>query len=73
MQSVFSKMKRHRTTAAQGREAEDGPNNAFTGKPLTRQYFNILQTRRNLPVYAQRYVLRGLKIDRADCNAGTSS
>jgi pre-mRNA-splicing factor ATP-dependent RNA helicase DHX15/PRP43 len=47
-------LKRHETTAAQGMKAEDGPNNPFTGKSLTKKYFNILKTRRNLPVSAQR-------------------
>lgn len=47
---------RHETTAAMAKKAEDGPNNAFTGKPLSKQYFNILKTRRNLPVHAQRSV-----------------
>ena len=50
----LNKMRRHKTTAAQGKEAEDGPTNAFTGRPLSQQYFSILKGRRNLPVYAQR-------------------
>lgn len=45
---------RHETTSAMAKKAEDGPNNPFTGKPLSTQYFNILKTRRNLPVHAQR-------------------
>ena len=52
----FSNMRRHKTTAAQGKALEDGPTNAFTGRPLTQQYMNILKGRRNLPVYAQRLV-----------------
>lgn len=47
-------LKRHATTTAQAQKAEDGPNNPFNGKPLSQQYFNILKTRRNLPVHAQR-------------------
>lgn len=46
--------RRHETTAAMARKAEDGPNNPFNGKALSSQYFNILKTRRNLPVHAQR-------------------
>lgn len=48
-------MPRHKTTAAMVRKAEDGPNNPFSGKPLSKQYFNILKARRGLPVHAQRY------------------
>lgn len=51
-------MPRHKTTAGMARKAEDGPNNAFSGKPLSKQYFNILKARRGLPVHAQRYKLR---------------
>ena len=47
---------RHGTNAAMAKKAEDGPNNPFTGKPLSTQYFNILKTRRNLPVHVQRLV-----------------
>ena len=36
------------------RLAEDGPNNPFNGRSLSKSYFNILKTRRNLPVHAQR-------------------
>ncbi len=46
----------HETTAAMAQQAEDGPNNPYNGKPLSKQYFNILKTRRNLPVHAQRSV-----------------
>lgn len=52
--SMLTKFKRHETTAALAKEAEDGPNNPFSGKPLSAQYISILKTRRNLPVYAQR-------------------
>jgi pre-mRNA-splicing factor ATP-dependent RNA helicase DHX15/PRP43 len=54
--SLLETFKRHETTAPQAMEAEDGPDNAFTGKPLSNRYFGILKTRRNLPVHAQRYV-----------------
>ena len=46
----------HATTAKDARKAEDGPNNPFNGKTLSDNYFAILETRRNLPVHAQRYV-----------------
>jgi pre-mRNA-splicing factor ATP-dependent RNA helicase DHX15/PRP43 len=52
--SALAGFPRHRTTAAMAKEAEDGPDNPFNGKPLSPQYFNILKTRRNLPVHAQR-------------------
>lgn len=52
--SALAGFPRHRTTAAMAKKAEDGPNNPFNGKPLSTQYFNILKTRRNLPVHAQR-------------------
>jgi len=51
------RMPRHETNAAMARKAEDGPNNPFNGRPLSTSYFNILKTRRNLPVHAQRSVL----------------
>ncbi|KAI9666800.1 MAG: DEAH-box ATP-dependent RNA helicase prp43 [Alyxoria varia] len=46
--------KRHATKAKQAKEAEDGPDNPFNGKPLSDKYFSILESRRNLPVHAQR-------------------
>lgn len=46
--------KQHHTTAQEAEQAEDGPNSPFTGRPLSASYFKILQTRRNLPVHAQR-------------------
>ncbi|KAJ8063182.1 hypothetical protein OCU04_008421 [Sclerotinia nivalis] len=52
--SGLTKFKRHQTTAAQAHEAEDGPLNPFNDKPLSKQYFNILKTRRDLPVHRQR-------------------
>ncbi|KUJ22945.1 P-loop containing nucleoside triphosphate hydrolase protein [Mollisia scopiformis] len=50
----LSKFKRHATTALQAHVAEDGPNNPFNNAPLSKQYFNILRTRRDLPVHKQR-------------------
>jgi len=45
---------RHKSTAVQAHTAEDGPNNPFNNAPLSKQYFNILKTRRDLPVHKQR-------------------
>ncbi|KAG9781403.1 Pre-mRNA-splicing factor ATP-dependent RNA helicase PRP43 [Exophiala dermatitidis] len=45
---------RHKTTAEMARAAEDGKLNPFTGRPHSDRYFSILQTRRDLPVQAQR-------------------
>ena len=50
----FGKIPRHATTAAMAQKAEDGPDNPFSGQPLSNQYFNILKTRRDLPVHSQR-------------------
>ena len=52
--SALVKFPLHGTNAAMAKEAENGPNNPFNGKSLSTQYFNILETRRNLPVHAQR-------------------
>lgn len=52
--TVLTTFTRHATTAAMAKEAEDGPNNPFSGKPLSPQYISILKARRNLPVHAQR-------------------
>ena len=46
--------KRYTSSASQAKAAEDGPNNFFTSRPLSQKYFDILKTRRNLPVHAQR-------------------
>ena len=54
--SSLARFPRHKSTAAMAMNAEDGPNNPFSGQPLSSQYFNILKTRRNLPVHQQRYV-----------------
>lgn len=61
--SLLSHLKRHQTTALQAHAAEDGPNNPFTNKPLSSKYFNILKTRRDLPVHKQRYVILLLYYD----------
>lgn len=50
----MANMPRHKTTAEMAKKAEDGPNNPYSGKPLSKQYFNILKSRRGLPVHAQR-------------------
>ena len=52
--SPLAKFPRHASTAAMAKEAENGPNNPFTGQPLSQEYFKILKTRRDLPVHAQR-------------------
>ena len=52
----LAKFRRHRTTAAQAHEAENGPHNPFNSAPLSESYFSILKTRRELPVHKQRYV-----------------
>ena len=51
---ALPKMPRHSTTAALAKKAENGPYNPFNGQSLSSQYFNLLETRRNLPVHAQR-------------------
>ena len=55
--SSLGSFQRHKTTSAQASKAEDGPHNPFTGTSLSQKYFDILKTRRNLPVHAQRYGL----------------
>jgi len=52
--STLARLPRHKTTATMATNAENGPNNPFSGQPLSKQYFNILKTRRNLPVHQQR-------------------
>lgn len=54
MTTSLSNFKRHHTTAWQAHEAEDGPNNPLNNAPLSKQYFDILKTRRDLPVHKQR-------------------
>ncbi|CAK48696.1 hypothetical protein CBS115989_251 [Aspergillus niger] len=51
---AFGKMKRHQTTAALAKKVEDGDINPFNGQPFSSKYVSILQTRRDLPVHAQR-------------------
>lgn len=54
--SILDGFKRHKTTAAMAKEAEDSALNPFNGKPFSSKYFSILKTRRDLPVHTQRYV-----------------
>ncbi|PGH26968.1 pre-mRNA-splicing factor ATP-dependent RNA helicase PRP43 [Polytolypa hystricis UAMH7299] len=53
-ESILSTFKRHKTTAAMAKEAEDSEFNPFNGKPFSSKYLSILKTRRDLPVHAQR-------------------
>jgi hypothetical protein len=53
---ALANFERHATTSKQAMKAEDGPNNPFTGRPLSSKYMSILKTRRDLPVHQQRYV-----------------
>ncbi|KAJ5719494.1 hypothetical protein N7493_007949 [Penicillium malachiteum] len=50
----LAKFKRHQTTAALAKKAEDGDVNPFSGQPFSSKYFSILKTRRDLPVHQQR-------------------
>lgn len=50
----LANFERRKTTAKQAFEAENSDHNPFTGEPHSQQYFNILKTRRNLPVHQQR-------------------
>ncbi|KAJ6102525.1 Pre-mRNA-splicing factor ATP-dependent RNA helicase PRP43 [Penicillium sp. IBT 16267x] len=52
--SALAKFKRHQTTAALAKKAEDGDVNPFSGQPFSSKYFSILKTRRDLPVHQQR-------------------
>ncbi|KAF3385110.1 Pre-mRNA-splicing factor ATP-dependent RNA helicase PRP43 [Penicillium rolfsii] len=52
--SALAKFKRHQTTAALAKKAEDGEINPFSGQPFSTKYFSILKSRRDLPVHAQR-------------------
>ncbi|KAH8425390.1 DEAH-box ATP-dependent RNA helicase PRP43 [Aspergillus melleus] len=52
--SPFAKVTRHQTTAAQAKKIEDGDINPFNNRPFSSKYLSILQTRRDLPVHAQR-------------------
>ncbi|KAJ5746111.1 Pre-mRNA-splicing factor ATP-dependent RNA helicase PRP43 [Penicillium odoratum] len=52
--SPLAKFKRHQTTAALAKKAEDGDVNPFNGQPFSSKYFSILKGRRDLPVHQQR-------------------
>lgn len=52
--SAFAGMTIRQTTAKQAERVEDMDTNAFTGEPHSQKYFQILQTRRDLPVNKQR-------------------
>ncbi|KAL4919767.1 P-loop containing nucleoside triphosphate hydrolase protein [Aspergillus aurantiobrunneus] len=52
--SAFAKLQRHKTTAALAQKVEDNEFNPFTEQPYSNKYFSILETRRDLPVHAQR-------------------
>ncbi|KAK3304472.1 P-loop containing nucleoside triphosphate hydrolase protein [Chaetomium strumarium] len=52
--SPLDQFERHKTTALQAAKAEDSDQNPWTGNPHSQQYFNILKTRRDLPVHKQR-------------------
>ena len=53
--SPLSALTCRQTTAKEASKIEDLPTNAFTGREHTQKYFQILQTRRDLPVHKQRY------------------
>lgn len=59
--SAFSGMTIRNTTAKQAEKVEDMDTNAFTGETHTQKYFQILQTRRDLPVNKQRYATREIE------------
>lgn len=50
----FAGLSRHKTTAEQAKNLEDGKVNPFTGRDYTPKYVDILKIRRELPVHAQR-------------------
>lgn len=52
--SPFANFTQRSTTAKQAEKVEDLDTNAFTGRPHSQKYFQILQTRRDLPVHKQR-------------------
>jgi pre-mRNA-splicing factor ATP-dependent RNA helicase DHX15/PRP43 len=54
--SPLAGMKRRQTSAQQHTKVEDLDSNPFTGRQHSQKYFQILQTRRELPVHKQRYV-----------------
>lgn len=51
---AYGKLKRHQTTAKLAKDVEDSEVNPFNGQPFSNKYVSILQTRRDLPVHAQR-------------------
>ena len=52
---LLKDFKRRDTTAMQATRAEDGPDNPFTLRPLSRNYFELLKKKRALPIHVQRY------------------
>jgi pre-mRNA-splicing factor ATP-dependent RNA helicase DHX15/PRP43 len=54
--SPLSSLKIRETTAEQAAKIEDLSTNAFTGQEHSQKYFQILETRRDLPVHKQRFV-----------------
>ncbi|KAF2667817.1 P-loop containing nucleoside triphosphate hydrolase protein [Microthyrium microscopicum] len=52
--SPFDSWQRHASTDAMASKAEEGPANPFTLKKFSKRYFDILRTRKKLPVHAQR-------------------
>jgi pre-mRNA-splicing factor ATP-dependent RNA helicase DHX15/PRP43 len=52
--SPFAGFKRRATSAKQAASLEDSDSNPFTGRPHSQKYFQILETRRDLPVHKQR-------------------
>ncbi|TDZ74716.1 putative pre-mRNA-splicing factor ATP-dependent RNA helicase prp43 [Colletotrichum trifolii] len=52
--SPFAHFNQRATTAKQAEKVEDLDTNAFTGRPHSQKYFQILQSRRDLPVNKQR-------------------
>ncbi|OPB43139.1 ATP-dependent helicase Prp16 [Trichoderma guizhouense] len=52
--SPLAGMKRRQTSAQEASKAEDSDSNPFTGRQHSQKYFQILQTRRDLPVHKQR-------------------
>ncbi|CCC07347.1 hypothetical protein SMACR_02354 [Sordaria macrospora] len=53
-ESPLDSFERHNTTAVQAAQAEDSELNPWTGQPHSQRYFDILKTRRDLPVHKQR-------------------
>lgn len=50
----FGNITRHQSTTKQANSLEDGKTNPFSGNEFSVGYFDILKTRRNLPVHQQR-------------------